>query len=536
MPSLGVTEKHFNWHTTRLRGCKIVEHSNIILPVLISGVLCGLLGYFGRRYIEKVKIASAEDICKKILIEAEEDAQKVKKQALVEAKEELYKERVEFEKESRNRRVEIERLEARLRQKEENLDQRINKLERKEKEIQDLQSTVLTEKKDVDRLKSEQIRKLETLSGLNRDEAKKMLMQSIESEIRHEANKMIKEIEDDAKEVAEKKAKWIISQAIQRCSAEQVSETTVSVVALPNDEMKGRIIGREGRNIRTIENLTGVDLIIDDTPEAVILSGFDPIKREITKLALEQLITDGRIHPARIEEVIAKVESDLEQSLKEEGEKSTFDLGVHGLNADMLYLLGKLKFRTSFGQNVLQHSIEVAQIASVMAAELNADIRLVKRAGLLHDLGKAIDSTVEGSHASIGADLCRKYGESAEIIHAIAAHHAEVEPKTVEAVLIQAADAVSAARPGVRKESLENYIRRLEKLEEIASSFRGVEKSYAIQAGREIRVIVSSDEIDEVELSALAREIAKKIEEELEYPGQIKVTVIRETREVAYAK
>jgi len=513
-----------------------VEQGNLIVPVLISSLLCGMLGYFGRRQIEKIKTASAEEISKRIIAEAEENAQKLKKEALIEAKDELYKERMEFEKETRNRRLEIERLEARLRQKEESLEQKLNKLEKREKEVQTLQEISQTEKKEIERLKVEQIRLLENISDLSRDEAKKMLMQSIENEIRHEANKMIKEIEDEAKNIAEKKAKWIVSQAIQRCSAEQVAETTVSVVTLPNDEMKGRIIGREGRNIRTIENLTGVDLIIDDTPEAVILSGFDPIKREIAKLALERLITDGRIHPARIEEVIAKVESEMEQSLKEEGEKTTFDLGVHGINPEVIYLLGKLKFRTSFGQNVLQHSIEVSQIAAVMAAELNVDVPLVKRAGLLHDLGKAVDSTVEGSHAAIGADLCRKYGESPEILHAIASHHGEIEPKTVEAVLIQAADAISAARPGVRKESLENYIRRLEKLEQIASSFRGVEKSYAIQAGREVRVIVSSKEVDEIELSALGREIAKKIEEELEYPGQVKVTMIRETREVIYAK
>lgn len=513
-----------------------MEQGNIIVPVLISAILCGILGYYGRRYFEKVKTGSAEELSKKIVEEAKEEAQKVKKEALLEAKDELYKEKTEFERESRNRRLEIERLEARLRQKEEGLDQKVNKLEKKEKEIQGLQDSLMLEKKEINKVKLDQIKQLEHLSNLSREEAKKLLMQSIESEIRHEANKMIKEIEDEAKNVAEKKAKWIISNAIQKCSADQVAETTVSVVALPSDEMKGRIIGREGRNIRTIENLTGVDLIIDDTPEAVILSGFDPIKREVAKLSLQRLITDGRIHPARIEEVIARVQTEVEQSIKEEGEKSTFDLGVHGLNSEVVYLLGKLKFRTSYGQNVLHHSIEVAQIAGVMAGELSVDVKLVKRAGLLHDLGKSVDSTVEGAHAAIGADLARKYGESADVIHAIAAHHGEIEPKTVEAILIQAADALSAARPGVRKENLESYIRRLEKLEAIASSFRGVEKSYAIQAGREIRVIASSAEVDEAELSALGREIAKKIEDELEYPGQIRVTMIRETREIVYAK
>ncbi len=513
-----------------------MEQGNIILPVLISAILCGILGYYGRRYLEKIKTGTAEELSKKIIEEAKEEAQKAKKEAILEAKDEVYKEKTEFEREFRNRRLEIERLEAKLRQKEENLDQKVSKLEKKEREVQLFEETLLNEKKEVDKLRLEQIKQLESLSNLSREEAKKLLMQSIESEIRHEANKMIKAIEDEAKDVAEKKAKWIICNAIQRCSADQVAETTVSVVPLPSDEMKGRIIGREGRNIRTIENLTGVDLIIDDTPEAVILSGFDPVKREVAKLSLQRLITDGRIHPARIEEVITKVQTEVEQSIKEEGEKSTFDLGVHGLNSELIYLLGKLKFRTSYGQNVLHHSIEVAQIAGVMASELNVDVKLVKRAGLLHDLGKSVDSTVEGPHASIGADLARKYGESADVIHAIAAHHGEVEPKTVEAILIQAADAVSAARPGVRKESLENYVRRLEKLEAIASSFRGVEKSYAIQAGRELRVIASSNEVDEAELAALGREIAKRIEDELEYPGQIRVTMIRETREIVYAK
>jgi ribonuclease Y len=361
-------------------------------------------------------------------------------------------------------------------------------------------------------------------------------MISIESEVRHEANKMIKQIEDEANEMAEKKSKEVLVQAIQRCASEQVAETTVSVVNLPSDEMKGRIIGREGRNIRALETLTGIDLIIDDTPEAVILSGFDPVKRAIAKLALERLIVDGRIHPARIEEVVAKVKEEIEESMKEKGEQATFDLGIHGIAHEAVYLLGRLKYRTSFGQNVLQHSKEVATIASVIAGEIGANVTLVKRAGLLHDLGKSIDADVEGSHASIGADLARKFGESKEIIHAIAAHHDEEKPQTLEAFIIQAADAVSAARPGARKENMEAYVKRLKKLESVAEEFKGVEKAYAIQAGREVRVAVLSEEIDDVGMATLARNIAKQIESQLEYPGQIKITVIRETRAVEYAK
>jgi ribonuclease Y len=467
---------------------------------------------------------------------AKEAAQAAKKEAIMEAKESLQAEKAELERETRERRKELQKLETRIVQKEENLDHKRDQIEKKERDIITIEEQLKKQEKEIAQIKVRQLRELENLSGMSSEEAKKLLLSNIQSEIRHEANKMIKEIGEEAKKTADCNARWLVSQAIQRCAADLVSESTVSMVTLPNEEMKGRIIGREGRNIRALENLTGIDLIIDDTPEAVILSGYDPIKRQVAKIALERLIVDGRIHPSRIEEVVAKAEKDMEESLRQEGERCTFDLGIHGIPTDSLYLLGRLKYRTSYGQNVLKHSMEVAHLAGVMAAELGIDVKMVKRAGLLHDLGKAIDSTVEGSHAAIGADLARKSGENQEIVHAIAAHHAEEEPKTVMAILVQAADAISAARPGARKESLESYVKRLEKLEAIASSFPGVERTFAIQAGREVRIIVSSDEVNDAEIVALSREIAQKVEDELEYPGMVKINVIRETRAVEYAK
>jgi len=508
----------------------------IVIIVFASIAISGAGGYFGRRYLEKIKRSSAEEIAEKILKGAQEEAQILKKEALLEARDELHKEKGEFEKEIRNRRGELSKIESRLSQKEESLDQKIENIEKKNRDLKNYETKITEKEQELVRLQQEEIKKLEKISELSSADAKRMLMAGIESEVRHEANKMIKQIEDEAKETAEKKGKEILAQAIQRCASDQVAETTVSVVNLPSDEMKGRIIGREGRNIRALETLTGIDLIIDDTPEAVILSGFDQVKRAIAKISLERLILDGRIHPARIEEVVSKVKEEMEVSIKEKGEQVTFDVGVHGIPPEAIYLLGRLKYRTSFGQNVLQHSKEVAFIATVMAGEIGADISLVKRAGLLHDIGKSIDADVEGSHASIGADLARKFGESKAVIHAIAAHHDEEKPETIEAFIVQAADAVSAARPGARKENLEAYVKRLKKLEAVAEDFKGVEKAYAIQAGREVRVAVVSEEIDDVEMATLARNIAKKIEEQLEYPGQIKITVIRETRAVEYAK
>lgn len=494
------------------------------------------VGYLIRKHIAEAKIGSAEESAEKIIVGAKGKADSIKREALVEAKEEILSLKNEAEKEFRERRNEIQRSERRLFQKEELLDRKTVTIERKEEVLSKKEKDIKQLHEKINKLYSEQIAELERISSLTTEEAKQFLLNKVRNEVHHETILMIKEMETRAKEEGQKKAKEIISCAIQKCAAEQVAETTVSVVTLPSDEMKGRIIGREGRNIRTLETLTGVDLIIDDTPEAVILSAFDPIRRQIAKIALEKLILDGRIHPARIEEMVDKAEKEVEDTIREEGEKATFDTGIHGLHSDLIKYIGKLKFRTSYGQNVLHHSIEVAYLAATMAAELGVDVKLTERAGLLHDIGKSVDQEVEGPHALAGAKIAKKCGESDAVVNAIAAHHNDIEPKTIEAILVQAADAVSAARPGARRETLEAYIKRLEKLEEIANSFDGVEKSYAIQAGREIRIMVKPDNIDDLGVAELARNVAKKVEEELEYPGQIKVNVIRETRSIEYAK
>lgn len=513
-----------------------INTGQVVLFVVVAGIVAFVVGYFVRKKLAEAKISSAEEAAQKVLEDAEKAAEAKKREAVLEAKEEVLKLRNEVEKENRERRSELQRQERRLVQKEESLDRKIEGIERKEESLVNKENDIENIKSNLQELHAKQVTELERLSGLSSDEARELLLRNIEEEIKHESAMLIKEIETQAKEEGEKRAKNIISQAIQRCAADHVAETTVTVVALPNDEMKGRIIGREGRNIRTLETLTGIDLIIDDTPEAVILSGFDPIRREVARLALEKLILDGRIHPARIEEMVEKAQKEVETQLRETGEQATFDTGVHGLHPEIIKLLGRLRFRTSYGQNVLKHSIEVSHLAGLMAAELGVDVTLAKRAGLLHDLGKAVDHEVEGPHVVIGADLCKKYKESAEIINAVAAHHGDEEPKTIEAVLIQAADAISAARPGARRETLESYIKRLEKLEGIANAFEGVEKSFAIQAGREVRVMVKPEKIDDLASVRMVRDIVKKIEEELEYPGQIKVMVIRETRAVEYAK
>jgi len=455
---------------------------------------------------------------------------------LLEAKEEIHRLRAELDKEIKDRRNEIQRIERRLMQREELFDKKIEAVEQREEMLNKKQKEIQKLHDEVKELYDKQLEELERISNLSSEEARQLLLNDIEKQIRHEAAIMIKDIETKAKEEADRKAKEIIAYAIQKNAADHVAETTVSVVSLPNDEMKGRIIGREGRNIRTLETLTGVDLIIDDTPEAVILSGFDPIRREIARVALEKLIIDGRIHPARIEEMVEKSRKEVENYIREQGEQAIFETGIHGIHPELVRLLGRLKFRTSYGQNVLHHSIEVSHLAAAMAAELGADVNVAKRAGLLHDIGKALDHEVEGPHVQIGADLAKKYKESPEVIHAILAHHGDVEANTIEAVLVQAADAISAARPGARRETLESYIKRLEKLEEIANSFDGVEKSFAIQAGREIRIMVKPEDVSDEDIVFIARDIVKRIENELEYPGQIKINVIRETRAIEYAK
>nr|WP_215830339.1 ribonuclease Y [Pelorhabdus rhamnosifermentans] len=506
------------------------------MAALIFAILGTGIGYMARKKIAEAKYASAEEAAQKLIEDAEKMGEAKKKEVLLEAKEDIHKLRSEVERESKERRNDLQRLERRLLQKEENLDRKMDSLEKKDEMLNRKENEIDKSREKINELYAKQLSELERVSGLSSEEAKKILLTNVEEEVRHETAIMIKEIQQQAKEDADKNAREIISLAIQRCAADHVAETTVSVVALPNDEMKGRIIGREGRNIRTLETLTGVDLIIDDTPEAVILSGFDPVRREVARIALEKLITDGRIHPARIEEMVEKAQKEVEQKIKEAGEQATFDTGVHGLHPEIIRLLGRLKYRTSYGQNVLKHSVEVSHLAGVMAAELGVDVMLAKRAGLLHDLGKAIDHEVEGPHVTIGADLAKKYRESAEVVNAIGAHHGDEEPTTVQAVLVAAADAVSAARPGARRETLESYLKRLTRLEEIAESFEGVEKSFAIQAGREVRIMVKPDKVDDLASIRLVRDIVKKIESELEYPGQIKVTVIRETRAVDYAK
>lgn len=501
--------------------------------VLLLGVL---VGYLMRKYLAEAKIVSAEEAAKRIFEEAQKEAEAKKREVILEAKDEIYQVRSEAERENRERRSEIQRLERRLLQKEEALDRKLENLEKREETLLKRDQETAQIKTHLDELVKKQVEELERISGLTTEQAKELLLNNIKEEVKHEVALIIKEAENRAKEEAEKRAREIVTHAIQKCAADIVAEPTVSVVSLPNDEMKGRIIGREGRNIRTLETLTGVDLIIDDTPEAVILSGFDPIRRETARVALEKLIADGRIHPARIEEMVEKAQREIEQKIQEEGEQAAFEVGTPNLHPELIKFLGRLKYRTSYGQNVLKHSLEVAYLAETMAAELGADFQLAKRAGLLHDIGKAVNHEVEGSHVTIGAELARKYQENSEVIHCILAHHGDQEPKTVEAVLVQAADAISAARPGARRETLETYLKRLEKLEKIAESFEGVEKSYAVQAGREIRIMVKPEQIGDLEAAQLAREIVKKIEEGLEYPGQIKVVVIRETRTIEYAK
>jgi ribonuclease Y len=532
-----------NHTATETGGTHTVDLQNIFIFALVGSIIGVAVGFFLRKKLVEGKLASAEDSCKKIVQDAQKEAVNLKKESKLQAKEELYRAKAEFEKESRNKKNELQKIESRLSQREENLEKKVNLVDQKEivvakreKTLEARETQVQETEQKYNRALQEQAQMLEKISGMTAQEAKKMLMQNLEGEAKHDSARTIRRIEEETRENADKVARNIIAIAIQRYSADYVGEKTVSIVRLPNDEMKGRIIGREGRNIRAIEQISGVDLIIDDTPETILISSFDPVRREVARISLERLITDGRIHPARIEEIVQKANQEMDVTIREAGDQAIFDVGIQKINPEITRLLGRLKYRTSYDQNVLQHSLEVSFLCGIMANELGLNAKAARRAGLLHDIGKAIDHEVEGSHALIGADMAKKHGEPEDMVHAIGAHHDDVKPQTVLAVLVQAADALSAARPGARREMLVTYVKHLKEIEEIANSFKGVTKSYAVQAGREVRVMVESREINDDDAVVMSKDVAKKIEESLTYPGQIKVTVIRETRAVEYAK
>ena len=508
----------------------------VLITLVISGPVAAWLAITYHKNVVEAKIGSAEEKAREIIDDALKTAESKKREALLEAKEESIKAKNDFEKETKERRAELQRMEKRVINKEESIDRKADSLEKKEANLVHKEAALEKQKVKVDELHAKRLQELERISGLTSEQAKEYLLKTVEDEVKYETAIMVKEMDTRAKEEANKKAKEYVVNAIQKCAADHVSETTISLVQLPNDEMKGRIIGREGRNIRTLETMTGVDLIIDDTPEAVLLSSFDPVRREVARIALEKLIVDGRIHPARIEEMVEKAQKEVEVMMREEGEAATLEVGVHGIHPELVRLLGKMKFRTSYGQNALKHSIEVAQLSGLLAGEIGVDVRMAKRAGLLHDIGKSIDHEMEGSHIEIGVDLCRKYKESSLVINAVEAHHGDVEPTSLIACIVQAADTISAARPGARRETLETYTTRLKQLEDISSSFKGVDKTFAIQAGREIRIMVVPEQVSDADMILLARDISKKIESELEYPGQIKVNIIRESRAIDYAK